>query len=210
MHSPSFSSKLYFFDYPLVDAKAIANSALRLLYFGSTHGAFGRNAISSTPETRNLANFEAFKITLEHLSNDPLSEDYEYNLIYLAQPIAKDLWHSSLRAQHTEIRKLTRRVQLNSRQSLNAKRYKTPFWVKFTRPIYMSIFEANMGDDNYVPPSFAQQFNSKYVGFLMRTKKNYPLVRTVFNAYDLTMGTRQEVCDHLDGDLQVISYHRNL
>lgn len=209
MYSPTTSYLPYFFDYPLVDAKAIANSAMRFLYFGSPHGAFGHNAISAIPETRVLEDFEAFKVSLAHLSKDPLSDDYEYNLVYFTESIAKDIWNVNRRSEHPEIRKITRRVQLNSRQSLSAKRYKTPLWVRFHRPIYMSLFEAKIGDDNYVPPEFIQEFNSKYVGFIMRTKKDFPLVRTMFEAYGLTMGTRQEVRDRLDGNLQVTSYRKN-
>ncbi|MGJ8673608.1 hypothetical protein [Rubritalea sp.] len=199
-------SHLYFFDYPLIDAKAIANTALRFLYYGSAHGAFGRSATNSIPKTRNLDTFDAFKITLTHLSKDPLSDDFEYNLVYFSNTIAKDLWLVSNRSEHPELRKVTRRVHLGNQQSLNAKRYKTPFWVRFTRPIYLSIFEQKIGDDNYVPPIFCQEFHAKYTGFIMRTKKDYPLVRTMFDAYGLEIGTRHEVHDRLDGDLQVISY----
>lgn len=46
----------------------------------------------------------------------------------------------------------------------------------------------------------------KYTGFLTRTEKGYPLVRTVFDANGLAMATRQEVNDRLDGHLQVMSY----
>ncbi|MFC5049430.1 hypothetical protein ACFPK9_02185 [Rubritalea spongiae] len=205
MHSPFSPSQLYFFDYPLVDAKAIANSALRLLYYGTTHGAFGATSI---PETRYLEHFDAFKITLEHLSNDSLSEDFEYNLVFFTKPIAMDIWLMKNRAELSEIKKLTRRVHLGTQPSLRAKRYKTPFWIKYTRPIYMSLFDVKVGDDNYVPPAFTHQFNTKYSGFVMRTQKGYPLVRTMFDAYGLTMGTRQEVHDRLDGDLQVMSYRK--
>lgn len=206
MPPSTVSSQLYFFDFPIVDANAIANSALRFLFHGSPHGAFGNQSNLPIPETRYLENFDAFKVNLEHLSNDPLSDEFEYNLIFLSKRLAEDLWIGKKRSNNPELTKLTRRVQLGSEASLNAKRYKTPFWVRFRRPIYLSIFDSLIGDDNYVPTAFRQQFMNKFTGFLVRTEKGFPVVRTIFDAYGLAMTNRQEVEDPLDGPLQVVSY----
>jgi hypothetical protein len=200
------TSHLYFFDFPIADALAISNSALRFLFYGSPHGAFGQQGDAAIPETRFLENYDGFKVSLEHLSNDPLDNNYEYNLVFLTKNTAKDLWIGSKRANNPELKKLTRRVHLGVRPSLQAKRYKTPFWVRFKKPIYLSIFDANIGDDNYVPSAFRQQFHNKFTGFLMRSEKGFPLVRTMFDAYGLKMVNRQEVQDRLDGNLQVVAY----
>ena len=204
MHS---SPEQFFFDVPLVDVNAIAHSAMRLIYHGSTHGAFGSfGSQNARIEPLDLDKCDAFKISLDHLSVDPLAEGYQYSLVYLNDTLSENLWNGKKRDASPALKELTRRVQLAESPSLSAKRYRTPFWVKFQKPIYIARYDSALAHSSQVPEEYQQRFLNKYQGFLMRTEKDYPLVRTIFEAYGLKLEERRDVLDHLDGHLQVLAY----
>lgn len=200
-------NRKFFFDYPLADVNGIACAAMRLIYHNSAQGSFsGGKAHSDSHTALDLDTKEAFKISLEHLSSDPLSEDFEYNLIYLNQDMSEHIWEGAKRGESKDLQKLTRRVQLGEFASLEAKRYKTPFWVRFQRPIYIALCDEFLHNDHYVPQAYYEKFHNKFHAFLMRTEVGYPLVRTIFDAYGLKMSERREVCDNQRRGLQVLAY----
>lgn len=198
--------KQFFFDYPLIDAHAIACSALRLICHGSTHGVFGAYGATAAQTALDLESIEAFKISLARLSNDALTDQYEYSLVYVTKELSEHLWSGEKRALAPDVKKLTRRVHLNETASLEAKRYKTPFWVRSLRPIYLAKYDIESLSDHYVSDSYHHKFHQKYQGFLMRSEVNYPVVRNIFEAYGLEMTNRREVKDDLDGNLEILSY----
>lgn len=197
----------FFFDFPLIDVNAIANSAMRLIYHGSTHGAFGAfGSGNARLEPLDLGKYDAFKISLEHLSVDPLTDGYQYSLVYFSNDLSDNLWNGKKRDASPALKEISRRVLLAESPSLNAKRYRTPFWVKFQKPIYITRYDNALAHDNQVPQEYLQRFLDNYQGFLMRTENDYPLVRNIFDAYGLKLEERREVLDTLDGHLQVHAY----
>jgi len=191
----------FFFDFPLVDANTIAFSSLRLVYHGSTHGAFG---LKRSP--LDLREVDAIKISLNHLSTDPLSDEYEYNLIYLNDSLSEAVWNGQKRDNTPALMKITRRVLLAASPSLNAKRFRTPFWVKFTKPIYLARYNKVLIDDNTIPVDYLRDFHNKYQGFLTRTKKGYPLVRNTLESLGLKTSDRRYVKDSQEEEISIICY----
>ena len=199
--------KHFFFDYPLIDAHAIACSALRLICHGSIHGVFGSYGSTTTKDQAlDLEKIDAFKISLARLSNDALTDQFEYSLVYVTKELSEHLWDGEKRALAPDVKSITRRVHLNETASIEAKRDKTPFWVRSLRPIYLAKYDIENLSDHYIPDAYNHQFHEKYQGFLMRSEVNYPVVRNIFEAYDLEMTNRRKVKDVLDGDLEILSY----
>lgn len=199
-------NKQYFFDYPLADAHSIAFTALKFIYHGSEKGAFGYGATRTAGKRIDLDEVEAFWINLQHLSSPPLSDDFEYSLVFVSKKLSDHLWLGEKRTLSPDLKKLTRRVVLADQPSLTAKRYKTPFWVKFSRPVYLAKFEDNILNDHYIPHDYYKQFHRKYQGFLMRSENDYPLVRNLFEAYGLELTDRREMESTTPDALQVLAY----
>ena len=198
------SSENFFFDFPIVDVNAIACSALRLIYHGSTHGAFGASSTKRPP--LDLGQIDAFRISLEHLTTAPLSDEYEYSLVYLNARLSEIIWDGKMRDQSSSLMKITRRVVLAKSASLNAKRYRTPFWVKFQKPVYLARYNKRLVINNCIPVEYVESFHNKYQGFLMRSKKGYPLMRNTLKASSTPLRDRSYLSDSMDSELRVVSY----
>ncbi|MFC4994395.1 hypothetical protein [Rubritalea tangerina] len=200
-------SEKYFFDYPIVDANALTYSALKLLFHGSTHGAFGAyGSLNARRGPIDLVKIEALKVSLTYLTSTPLSDEYAYHLVFFNKDFSHTLWDGKSLDKSKHIKDITRRVRLGAEPSLSAKRYRDPFWVKFQKPIYLAQFPSPLHNELSVPAHYRALFENKFDGFLMRSEHDYPLVRNLIEASGLKLGARREVSDELDGDLQVHCY----
>ena len=202
------TSEKFFFDFPIVDVNAIACSALRLIYHGSTHGAFGVSTTKRPP--LDLTKIDAFRISLEHLTTEPLSDEYEYSLVYLNDTLSEIIWDGKMRDKNSRLPEITRRVVLAESASLNAKRYRTPFWVKFQKPVYLARYNKLLVINNCIPVEYVESFHKRYQGFLMRSKKGYPLIRNTLKASGIPLSDRSHLSDSMDSDLRVVSYQSQL
>lgn len=197
----------YFFDYPLVDVNAIACAALRMIYLNSSHGAASGIALGGARQKPlDLDKEEAFKISLEHVSVRALSDEFEYNLVYLNHQMSEHIWEGRKREGSEDLRSLTRRVHFGEAASLAAKRYKTPFWVRFQRPIYIARCDDFLSNDHYVPQKYYAAFHHKFHAFVMRTELGYPLVRHLFEASGLRLSARRVISSGWRQGLRVLSY----
>lgn len=182
------SSQLYFFDLPMGDIYSSTCAAYRLLYFGSEQGFFGSGCIDAV----DLKSTAAIRIKLGHRSTKPLSDKFDYSLVYYRNDLAKKLWSPSYRDRHSELLMLTRRVKLNHSPSLRA-RHVNLLSIPSPRPVKIAQFSIPTPQDNYVPLEYIKELNERFSGFLMRSDKDFPLVRSLFGSMNLELESRRDV-----------------
>lgn len=182
------SSKQYFFDLPLSDVYSQTCASFRLLYFGSEDGFFG----SKRNNFVNLDTTAAIRIKLTHQSTKPLTDTYEYSLVYYRSELGDKLWHPKERHKHESIVNLTRRVKYNDAPAVTA-RSVSLFNFPTVRPVKIAEYDEIVPQDNYVPLAYIEKLHNNFKGFLMRTEKNYPLVRNIFECMDLSLDSKIEM-----------------
>jgi len=180
--------RTFFFDLPLSDVYGIGCSALRLIYYGSEAGAFG-NCIKDAID---LDEVQAFQISLKHRTVEALSDDYSYYLVYYRKDFGVNLWNSRFRKGCPTLRKLTRRVKFRSKPSLIPNRVRL-LYIKANRPVHIAQYHSRVPTDHDVPAEYIKEFGEHFEGFLMRCKKDYPLVSSLFDAQGLTLSARRDV-----------------
>lgn len=201
MH-PHPKRSLYFFDLPISDISSSVCNALRVMYHGSLDGAFGKQV----NERINLDAIKAVKIRVMHKSSKPLSEAYEYNLVFYRKCIAQSIWDPECRIKQTELKALTRRVSLNVKKSLLAKRLIDHLWIRAEREIYFARYTTMVPPDHYVPETYHRKLFGEFEAYIMRTRPNFPLVRSLFKAQGLDLAERRLASRESDPVNRVITY----
>ncbi|MFC4995275.1 hypothetical protein [Rubritalea tangerina] len=196
----------YFFDYSTLDACSTLSSAVKLLYHGSSHGAFG---VQSEARARtfplDIERISAIKVSLKHLSSSALAEGHEYNLLLVDDVLADALWENKVRNHLPALKEITRRVKLGGAASLKAKRYKEPIWVRFQKPIYIVQYTPFLVQDMSIPQAYRDLLKEKFRGFLVRTAPQYPAVTQIVEASGFELLARREIKDVYD-DQAVVCY----
>lgn len=200
MPSPEIS---YFFDLPVAEVSRNVCDALRLLYYGSLEGAFG------TPmnDRVDLGEVKAIKIPIL-LSSGSASDPYEYNLVYYSKELSDSLWNFEDREKQAELRELTQRVSLNREKSSLAKRILNNLFIKpgpAACPVYFTKFEGLIPHDGCVPLDYHRKLMDSFDGYLMRCKRDFPLVRSLFRAQGIDMAKRR-LARHEDCVRPIITY----
>lgn len=139
-----------------------------------------------------LDHVQAFQISLKHRTVDPLSEDYQYYLVYYRKDLGVNLWSNRFRKGCPTLRRLTRRVKLGSKPSIVPKRVRQ-FYIKSNRPVHIAQYHRRVPTDDNVPREYVQDFGDHFEGFLMRCKQGFPLVTSLFEAQGLSLSDRRDV-----------------
>ena len=192
----------YFFDLPVSDISGSVCNALRMMCHGCLGGVFGQ----SMHERVDLTKIKAIKIRVSHKSTKPLSDQYEYHLVFYRKCIAASIWDPACRKRQADLRALTRRVSLNAEKSLLSRRLLDNLFIRSERPIYFTKYEEIVPPDHYVPLAYHQQLFREFEPYLMRTAPGYPLVRTLVQAQGLDLAERKLVGHPDDLDGQVVTY----
>jgi len=201
MH-PHHKRALYFFDLPISDISSSVCNALRVMYHGCLDGAFGKQV----NDRINLDEIKAVKIRVLHKTSKPLSEAYEYNLVFYRKCIAQSIWDPECRTKQSELKALTRRVSLNVKKSLLAKRLMDHLWIRAEREIYFARYTEAVPADHYVPLDYHQKLFREFEPYIMRTRPDFPLVRSLFQAQGLDLAERRLATRESDILNRVITY----
>lgn len=193
--------KIFFFDMPLSDVYGVGCAALRLIYHGCEEGAFSR----SNKKVIDLDHVTAFQLVLKHRTVTPLSDKYDYNLVYYRKDFAANLWSGVFRRGCPTLRKITRRVKLGSKQDLKPNRLRS-LYIKSNRPVHVARYESGVPIDHYVPLEYVEEFDQRFDGFLMRSKKGFPLVTSLFNAQGLALSARRDMTQSSKESPHVLMY----
>lgn len=178
----------FFFDLPLSDVYGVGCTALRLIYHGSERGVFGNN----TKEAFDLSHVQAFQISLKHLTVEPLSDQYEYHMVYYRKELGMNLWNNRFRKGCPILRALTRRVKFSDKRSLEPNRLMN-LYIKSDRPVHIAQYNGRVPTDDYVPKPYIVEFGHLFEGFLMRSKRDYQLVTNLFAAQGLALTERRDM-----------------
>ncbi|MFK5922574.1 MAG: hypothetical protein QM496_10375 [Verrucomicrobiota bacterium] len=203
MNSPDLRNS-FFFDLALSDVYGSGCSALRLIYHGSEQGAFAKKS-DKAKQPIALEDVKAFQIGLNHRTVSPLSDDYDYNLVYYRKEFAEAFWDGKIRKGCPTLRKITRRVKFSQKQSLKPKRLKL-FYIKSNRPVHVARYSDKVPTDNYVPAPYLAEFGRSFGGFLMRCPKGYALVSNLFAAQGLAVSDQRQLSEGADGRPRVRAY----
>lgn len=198
---------MYFFDLPVVDVTGSVCDALRYMYHGCFSGAFGQ--ISQDPV--DLDEIKAIKVRLSHKSAAPLSEEFEYHLVFYRKELANSIWNLSCRKRQRRLRSLSRRVVLSEQPTLAVEkilitRRLLDFFTRKPCDIYFTRYDLPVPPDYYVPVDYHQQLLREFTPYIMRSPIEYPLVRSLFQAQNLPLDARQVVKDSPKHTDQVIVY----
>ncbi|MFC4994394.1 hypothetical protein [Rubritalea tangerina] len=194
-------SPQFFCDLPLADINAITCSANRFLYHGSPHGVFGK--MTTSKRHVDIHEIDAFRVKLEHLSSDPLDDQYQYHLVYISKDIYQQVWKGCKKRQIPGMRKFVSETKL----SADAKTH--PFGpgnflhLSDDKPIVFSPYEESHTSDNYVPNHYQATLRSKFESILLRTKSECRLFFQLLQAHGLKVVDQLETTDEFDGNLKV-------
>ena len=192
----------YFCDLLMADIKAISCSAARFIYHGSTHGPFGK--LDSHVQSVDMNKIDVFRVSLEHLSTDPLSNAYDYYLVYVSKSFYEKIWHGCRAKDIPGLKHISDEVRLSDTAKLSS--HLPLFWRKKESSITLSEFQDEIAMDNYVPNDYCHAFRQKFSGILMRTKNDCNLLSLLLEAHGLKLVDNREVCDEYDGTLKVDSF----
>jgi len=191
-----------FFDLPISVVSGSVCNALRIMYHGSLDGAFGQ----SLHERVDLDKIQAIKIHLPYRPADGKPAEYEYNLVFYRRDMAASIWDPECRDRQAELMKLTRRVFLNGEKEPFSQRVVRRFFDRAERPIHFARYQDTVPADHYVPLAYHRQLFLDFVPYIMRTRPDYPLVRSLFQAQALDMAERKLVGHAAGDDPPVVTY----
>ena len=178
--------KTYFFDLPLSDIYGVGCAALSLIYFGTRRGAFGNREKG----TISLDDTMAFRMVLKHRTVERLSNDYSYSLVYYRAEIAEIFWSRSRRYWSRKMKKMMRHVNLQEERSIKPNRIRK-LSIPSNRPVHVARIEHLFPADDYVPVSYIKEFSQRYLGFLIRYPKGFPIDDVLFNPLGLFLIERR-------------------
>jgi hypothetical protein len=178
----------YFFDFPFSDIAGNVCDALRILYHGSLEGPFGQKM----NEWVDLGQLDVIKIPAIHRLFSPASDEYVYDLGFYDKSISDSLWDEEKRQKQAELRALTRRVLFNTQKSHLARRIMDNLFIKpGNHPIYFAKYEGVIHPDHYVPLSYHAQLSKRFDAYIMRSNRDFPLVRSLCRAQGLHLDKRR-------------------
>ncbi len=183
----------------MADVNAISCSAARFLYHGSTHGPFGK--LDSHLQSIDMEELDAFRVSLEHLSTNPLSDTYDYHLVYVARSAYQKIWHGCKKQKIPGMKHISDEIKLSD--TVKSTSHTPLFWSKKEASITLSEYRNEIAMDHYIPDDYRHAFQQKFSGILMRTKSDCRLLWLLLEAHGLKVVDHREVSDEYDGRLKV-------
>jgi len=173
MNNQSLShwQNLFFFDLSLADVYGIGCAALSLIYYGSRRGVFHL----TDKESVDLDCVDAIQISLIPRTVAPLSDRYDYNLVYFRKDLGIKFWDSKRRRSFPQMKKLIRRVVCSDVASVEPNRLRQ-LYIRSNRPVHVAQYSHVIPTDDYVPVSYVEKLKRCFEGYLIRSPKGYPLV----------------------------------
>ncbi|MGJ8671458.1 hypothetical protein [Rubritalea sp.] len=168
----------YFYDLALLDARGELSTALTVLHYGSEIGAFS----GSEKKKHDLEKIHSLEIDLtDYAANhDGL---HSYSLMFFERGWNKQVWEMKLFQHKRNLKAITTRVKLSAK-ILDNPPHDHHLFTSSNRYIDFSEYPELAAAPN-VPQSYIQQFNTRFVGYLMRSERNFDDVREMFTSCEL-------------------------
>jgi hypothetical protein len=164
----------YFYDVSLLDARGELNTALTVLYYGSEIGAFS----DSKQKTHDLTKIHSLEIDLtDYAANH--DEVHSYSLMFFERSWNQEVWQMKLFEKKRNLKAITTRVRLSAKITDNPP-HEHHLFTASNRYIDFAEYPELAASQN-VPAEYLNQFNQRFVGYLMRSERNFDDVRAMFS-----------------------------
>lgn len=174
----------YFYDLSLVDARGELSTALTILHYGNEIGAFA----GPDKKTINLDTVFAVEIDLTAYAPSP-DGAYSYSLMFFERGWDHEVWEERLLERRHSLKSVTTRVTLTA-YATDKPSHEHHLFTSSNRYIDFAEYP-DLAVSNSVPPSYVEQFNQRFVGYLMRSERSFTDVRSILEKYQLS-----DVVDH--------------
>ena len=192
------NSYQYFCDLALADINAFACAAQRLLCFGSIHGAFGS---TGGHKPIDLSTLDVFTVSLEHLSSDPLSDEYDYHLLYVSAGMYKKVWSGAQASEAPALSKVC--VQRSFARDARAPIPKRSLLERKSREFVAAEYAIENGIDHYIPDAHRVKLLSHYKAFVVRTDRQTADLAQLLQDHSMWMKHDVLVQDVFDGEMRL-------
>lgn len=164
---------MFFYDLPITAVKGEIAAALNVLHFGNFQGVF-TDAVDRCYV--DLNEISAIEIDLTHRA--PTSGDASYVLMYFARNCNKDFWTQKLLHKQSSLKRITTRVKLCAAMTADPP-HQHHLFTSSNRYIDFALYPER-AMSNYVPGSYLDVLNERFVGYLMRSTQSFNDVHDIF------------------------------
>lgn len=164
---------MFFYDLPITAVKGELAAALNVLHFGNYQGVFTDAVDRCYVDINEIS---AIEIDLTHRA--PSGGDASYALMYFAKDCNKDFWTQKLLHKHSNLKRITTRVKLCSNMTDHPP-HEHHLFTASNRFIDFSPYPER-ALSNYVPGSYLDVLNDRFVGYLMRSASSFRDVHEIF------------------------------
>lgn len=165
----------YFYDLALLDARGELSTALTVLYYGSEIGAFS----DTKNKTQDLNKIHSLEIDLtDYAANH--DGIHSYALMFFERNWNTEVWQMKLFEKKRNLKSITTRVKLSAKITENPP-HEHHLFTASNRYIDFAEYPELASSQN-VPAEYIAQFNDRFIGYLMRSERNFDDVRAMFNS----------------------------
>lgn len=189
----------YFFDLSLVDARGELSSALTVLYYGNEIGAF------AGPDKKTIDLEQVFAVEIDVTAYATHADGvHSYSLMFFERAWNHEVWQEKLLEKRHNLKAVTTRVTLTADMTDNPS-HEHHLFTSSNRYIDFAEYP-DFAISNCVPPAYVEQFNNRFVGYLMRSERSFSDVRSILKKYQLSNVVDQGCADDLHEHVKVAAY----
>jgi hypothetical protein len=193
----------YFCDLAVADINAFACAAQRLLCHGSIHGAFGKGGVARLAPI-SLSSVDVFTVSLEHLSSDPLSDEYDYHLVYIGASMYKKVWSGAQASEAPALSKVC--VQRALADNARAPIPKRSLLERKSREFVACEYPVEWGVDHYIQDAHRVVLLSNFKAFVVRTDRKTANLGQLLCDHSMRVAQERVVNDLFDGQMQLLCF----
>ncbi|PQJ28591.1 hypothetical protein BSZ32_08800 [Rubritalea profundi] len=168
----------YFYDLSLLDVRGEISTAITVLYYGNEIGAFSGPDI----KTVDLSRVYAVEIDLTAYANND-NGVHSYSIMFFERKWDEEVWNQKLLQKKHNLRSVTTRVSLTADMTDNPK-HEHHIFTASNRYIDFSVYP-EIATSHVVPVEYIEQFNQRFVGYLMRSERVFDDVHEMIGKYQL-------------------------
>ncbi len=169
----------YFYDLSLLDVRGEISSAITVLYYGNEIGAFS----GPDKNTVDLSKVYAVEIDLTSYANHD-NGLHSYAVMFFERKWNEEVWNQKLLQKKHNLKSVTTRVKLTADMTDNPK-HEHHLFTASNRYIDFSTYP-EIATSHVVPPEYIEQFNRRFVGYLMRSERAFDDVHEMIGKYQLS------------------------
>lgn len=194
-NSPPPDYMQYFYDLSLLDVRGEVSSAITVLHYGNEIGAFSGPDI----KTVDLSKVYAVEIDLTAYANHD-NGLHSYAIMFFERKWNEEVWNQKLLLKNHNLKSVTTRVTLTADMT-DSPKHEHHIFTASNRYIDFSTYP-EIAISHVVPAEYVEQFNQRFVGYLMRSERAFDDVHEMIGKYQLT--------DLVSHDYELNDLHENV